>query len=190
MQTDQVTLKRAQKGDQAAFEAILAEHEKMIYGICLRMCGNRDDAMDVAQETAVRIWRNIGKFTGNAALSTWIYRIATNACLDHLRRRRDSLSIDELGEEGYSPVAAESETPEAVLQGTETMRSLERALERLPEDQRSAVVLRDVQSLSYDEVADVLGVNLNTVKSRISRGRRALRDFLSKDEELLRRADV
>jgi RNA polymerase sigma-70 factor (ECF subfamily) len=190
VQIDEMTLKRAQKGDQAVFESILAAHERMIYGICLRMCGNKEDALDAAQETAVRVWRNIGGFTGGAALSTWIYRIATNACLDQLRRRRDVASIDELGEEGFSPAAPEGETPQSALEGKETLRELGEALLRLPEDQRAAVVLRDVQNLSYEEVADVLGVNLNTVKSRISRGRRTLRDWISRERQLLLRREV
>jgi RNA polymerase sigma-70 factor (ECF subfamily) len=190
VQIDPLTLKRAQKGNQNAFETILSAHERMIYGICLRMTGNRDDAMDVSQETAVRVWRNIGRFSGEAALSTWIYRIATNACLDHLRKRRDTLSVDEMGEGGYAPAAPATETPEGALGGKETLREVERALTQLPEDQRAAVVLRDVQDLSYEEVARVLGVNLNTVKSRISRGRKNLRDLLGSHEELLQKSNV
>ncbi len=190
MQSDRVTLKRAQKGDQRAFESILETHERMIYSICLRMCGSREDALDVSQETAVRIWRNIGRFTGEAALSTWIYRIATNACLDHLRKRKDVLSVDALGEEGYAPPASAGEMPENALDGKETLREVAKALDRLPEDQRAAVVLRDVNDLTYEEVADVLGVNLNTVKSRISRGRKSLRDLLGANAKLFRETGV
>jgi len=190
MQTDQLLLKRAQKGDPTAFESILATHERLIYSICLRMCGNREDAMDIAQETAVRVWRNIGRYTGDAALSTWIYRIATNACLDHLRKQRDALSIDELGEDGFSPATGEHENPEGVLQGRETMRTVQHALMLLPEEQRAAVILRDIRNLTYEEVAQTLGINLNTAKSRISRGRRALREMLRSDEKLLQTGEA
>lgn len=180
MQIDEITQRKAQKGDSQAFEELLLAHEKMIYQVCLRMCGNPQDAMDVSQETAVRIWRNLPNFKGESTLSTWIYRIALNASLDHLRRQKNRMaeSTDELMEKGVMPVAQSTETPEASLERKETLARVGEALTQLPEDQRSAVVLRDVQDLPYDQVATILGTNLNTVKSRISRGRRRLMQLL------------
>lgn len=192
MQIDQVTQRRAQKGDPAAFEEVLRAHERMIYQVCLRMSGNPEDAMDIAQETAVRVWRNLPGFKGDASLTTWIYRIAVNASLDHLRRRKgkETDSTDELMEKGSMPVAQTQDTPEASIERKETLRQVGEALLRLPEDQRAAVVLRDVQDLPYEQIASVLGINLNTAKSRIARGRKQLAAILKELRQLSANARV
>lgn len=185
MQEDALLIRRAQKGDAQAFETLVAPYEKKIYALCLRMLGNREDALDCAQEAMLRIWRAMGTYKKQASFSTWSYRIATNTCLDLLRRKkvRPSISLDGLAEAGYLP--ADSQTgPEAMAESSARKQALERGIASLPEDLRAAIVLRDIQGFSYEEVAEVLRTPLGTVKSRINRAREKLRKLLYPDGEL------
>ncbi len=181
---DNLALKRAQKGDPAAFEALIAPHEKHIYQICLRMTGNPDDAQDACQEAFLRIYRHISSFKGESQFSTWVYRVATNACLDELRKRnsRSAASVEKLSEMGVM-VEESCDGPEATVLQREQAEGIRRAILSLPEDQRVALVLRDVRGHSYDEIASILELNLNTVKSRISRARMSMSKFLSGQTE-------
>lgn len=177
--SEQRLILKAQNGDMDALEEILKRNEKAIYLLALSMCGNEQDAMDVGQEAAVRIWRNLPNFRGDSKLSTWIHRIAHNACIDFLRKRRDGdAPLDELKEIGVEPVAPSTETPEQTLERKETYRSIDEALLSLPDEHRAAVVQRDVLGLSYDEIATAQEANLNTIKSRIARGRKQLASLL------------
>ena len=178
-------IERAGRGDAAAFEQLIAEHESRMYAVALRMCGNREDAQDCLQEAMIRIYRAISSFKGQSSFATWAYRITMNSCLDELRRRknRQATSLDALLDVGFSP-ADEDNTPEHFSLAEERKRVLERAIGSLPEDMRSAVVLRDVQGMSYEQIADVLDTNVGTIKSRISRGRERLRQVLVKQPEL------
>ena len=185
MQSDEVLLRRAQKGDADAFEELMAGQESRMYAIALRMMGNREDAQDCAQEAMVRIYRAMSAFKGQSSLATWIYRITMNTCLDELRRRktRAATSLDTLLDSGWSP-ADEGDVPERHAVASEQRRVLDAAIAELPEDMRSAVVLRDVQGFSYDEISAMLEVNVGTIKSRISRGREKLRQILQENSEL------
>lgn len=185
MQEDTLFIRQAQKGDVRAFEALMARHEKKIYGLCLRMLGNREDALDCAQDAMLRIWRSIAAYRMDASFTTWCFRIATNACLDLLRKQkiRTSVSLDMLTDLGRIP-AAETGDPHAQAIAADTSRALGHGIASLPADLRSAVVLRDIQGFSYEEVADILGIPLGTVKSRINRGREKLRGILFQDAEL------
>ena len=179
MDTDAYLVRRAQKGDADAFEALVQAHINAIYALALRMTGSSEDAKDMAQEALLRIYRSLSSFRVEANFSTWAYRIAANVCIDELRRkkRREQVSMEAL-QEGGTELKSHEATPEAEAVRMEEREELQRAILCLPEEQRAAVVLRDVQGLSYEQVAQCLDVNLNTIKSRISRGRRNLRSIL------------
>lgn len=191
MTPDDLMLKRAQKGDVGAFEELIAPFEQRIYQIALRVMGHPEDALDQAQETMLRVYQNLSKFKGNSSLSTWIFRVTTNVCLDELRRRKNkqATSLNQLTDAGFTPVD-DSEGPEEAAVRQFTGKTLQEALNALPDEQRAAVVLRDIEGYSYDEIAQMQGANLNTVKSRIARARLALRKILAKKPELFLRNHV
>lgn len=177
-------ISRAAKGDAAAFNELLGAHEQRMYAVCLRMCGNHEDAQDCLQEAMLRVYRSISGFKGQSSFSTWVYRVAMNTCLDELRRRRNkpASSLDGMLDAGWSP-SDELDTPEHHAVASEKRREIRRTIAELPEDMRSAIVLRDIQGFSYEEIAKMLQINVGTIKSRISRGREKLREkFLSRTE--------
>ena len=143
---------RLQKRDEAAFEELIRQYEKKVYTLCFRMCGNSEDAEEAAQDAFLALWRGIDRFRQESSLSTWIYRLATNACIDTLRRRKKQSGSVSLDDEGLSA---------------------------LPEEYRKVLILREIEGLSYTEIAESASIELGTVKSRISRGRSLLRNFLS-----------
>lgn len=176
---------RAASGDGVAFSDLMAMHEGRMYAVALRMCGNREDAQDCLQDAMIRIYRSIAGFKAQSSFSTWVYRITMNTCLDELRRRkvRGATSLDGLLDSGWSP-SDEDDVPEKHAIASEQRRMLDQAIAELPEDMRAAVVLRDIQGFSYDEIAEALTANIGTVKSRISRGRERLRQILKEHMEL------
>jgi len=178
-------ISRAAAGDGAAFSELMTMHEKRMYAVALRMCANREDAQDCLQDAMLRVYRSIGGFKGQSSFSTWVYRITMNTCLDELRRRktRNASSLDTMLEGGWSPTDGEN-GPEKQAVASEQRRVLNSAIADLPEDMRSAIVLRDVQGFSYEEIAEMLEVNIGTIKSRISRGREKLRQILRENAEL------
>ncbi len=162
---------RARAGDRQATDDLLRRHHDRIYAVCRRLTGNDADAADATQEALIAVVRGLRRFDGRSRFSTWSYRVAVNASLDELRRRR------------RRPVAAGDEEPLAVApDGSERATArvdVDRALARLPEEFRAAVVLRDLCGLDYAEIAEVLDVPAGTVRSRIARGRAALVPFLA-----------
>ncbi len=192
MQQDEGRLvEKAIGGDAYAFEVLMSKHESKMYSVALRMCANSDDAQDCLQDAMLRIYKALPNFKGQSSFSTWAYRITMNTCLDDMRRKkvRQASSLDALLDLGWSPTD-EDDTPERHLSNTELRRELSRAIQSLPEDMRAAVVLRDVQGFSYEEIANMLNANVGTVKSRISRGREKLRDILSEHAELFGQRSV
>jgi RNA polymerase sigma-70 factor (ECF subfamily) len=170
----------AQAGDRAALDALLRRHHDRLYAVCRRLAGNDADARDATQEALIAIARGIRRFDGRAAFSTWAYRVATNACLDELRRRRrrpapglpddlDDGPIDHGRSAGRRPGAIEA-LPERM--------AIDDALVQLPMEFRAAVVLRDLCDLDYAEIASVLDIPPGTVRSRIARGRAQLARLL------------
>lgn len=174
-------------GDSAAFSELMTLHERRMYAVALRICANREDAQDCLQDAMLRIYRSLGSFKGQSSFSTWVYRITMNTCLDELRRRksRNATSLDNLLDNGWSP-SDNDNAPEKYAMASEQRRVIDRAIAELPEDMRSAVVLRDVQGFSYDEIAEMLEANIGTIKSRISRGREKLRLILRENAELFK----
>lgn len=156
-------------GDRAAFNQLMERHEAMVFAVSLRMMGNRESALDAAQETFITLWRKADRYRGDAAVSTWLYRVAVNACLDQLRKakRRRTEPIPEHHDLG-DPRAGDP------FEAAELRPQIEAALLALPEEFRAAVVLSDVQGLAIADVAAILEVPPGTVKSRVFRGRRML----------------
>lgn len=171
---------RLQKRDEAAFEELIRQYEKKVYSLCFRMCGNSEDAEEAAQDAFLALWRGIGRFRQESSLSTWIYRLATNACIDTLRRRKKqsgSVSLDD--EELFVDAVDTSPQPQETVEHRETQKLLQEGLSALPEEYRKVLILREIEGLSYTEIAESASIELGTVKSRISRGRSLLRNFLS-----------
>jgi RNA polymerase sigma-70 factor, ECF subfamily len=181
---------QAKNGDAAAFEQLISIYDKKVYNLAYRMCGDREDASDLAQEALVRAYKAIGRFREQAQFSTWLYRIVVNVCLDHQRsrKRHPTVSLDEplAGEDGDIPrqLTADTLDPEAEYQQLETQREVQRAIGRLNDDHRIVVIMRDIQGLPYEDIAAALGVALGTVKSRLNRARRALKEELLQAELL------
>lgn len=173
-------LRRARAGDRDAFGELVERHQKQVYRHALRMVGNEEDAADVAQEVFLKAWRCLPRFQGNSALSTWLYKLTDNAALDLLRRekkRRWDLALDGLPPDG--PFLADSApSPQEALERKESRAAVAEGLVRLSEDHRRALVLREIDGLSYAQIAEVLDVDLGTVKSRIARARMALAKIL------------
>ena len=170
---------RLQKRDEAAFEELIRQYEKKVYTLCFRMCGNSEDAEEAAQDAFLALWRGIDRFRQESSLSTWIYRLATNACIDTLRRRKKqsgSVSLDD--EELFVDAVDTSPQPQETVEHREARKLLQEGLSALPEEYRKVLILREIEGLSYTEIAECASLELGTVKSRISRGRSLLRNFL------------
>ena len=185
-------LRAAQRGEVAAFNTLVQAYQRQVYNICYRTLGNAEDAADATQDAFLSAFRGLKSFRGESSgFRSWLLRVAVNACYDQLRRRqrRPSDSLDALGEvpDELGPaerLADPSAGPEQQALSGEVARQIEHALTRLAPEQRLAVVLCDIQGLSYDEAAQVMSVELGTVKSRLSRARAHLRDVLLATGEL------
>lgn len=160
----------AQAGDRDALDTLLRRHYDRIYALCRRLTGNDADALDAAQDALIAIVRGLPRFRAGARFSTWAYRVATNACLDELRRRRRRAvpGLPEVERDAVPSAAA----------AVDVRVDIDRALQRVAPEFRTPVVLRDLCGLDYGEIGDVLGIPPGTVKSRIARGRAALADAL------------
>ena len=173
-------------GDANAFETLVLEYEKNVYNIALRMTGNSEDAADMTQEAFIKAYNSLQSFRGDSKFSVWLYRIVSNVCLDFLRskNRRPTVSLsveDDDGEDAQLDVADESQSPELLLDRKLTRDSVRRGLDSLPPDYRQILLLREIQGLSYDEIAQALSLEVGTVKSRIFRARKRLCTFLIDD---------
>ncbi|MBO9598919.1 MAG: RNA polymerase sigma factor SigW [Cohnella sp.] len=173
----------ARKGDQRAFAEIVDLYKDKLYHLAYRMTSNRQEAEDVVQETFLRVYKNLDRYDENQKFSTWIYRIATNLCIDRLRKRRavyslDAESTDHDGLDGYSMMPSDERTPESELILTETQKIIRGAIETLPVKYKSIMILRYLQDLSLQEISDVLDMPVTTVKTRVHRGREFLRKKL------------
>lgn len=173
-------VKRAQKGDRLAFAELVELYKDKLYNLGYRMLGNPQEAEDVAQEAFLRAFSHLSSYNANHKFSTWIYRIATNLCIDRMRKKKADYSLDAEVEgledsDLYSRIAAPGLTPEEEAVRTETQEEIQRAIEALPENYRAAVVLKYLHDMSLQEIADILDVPVSTVKTRIHRGREALR---------------
>lgn len=176
-------IERCAAGDDTAYAELVAEHQRMVVQLAMNLLGDHDEALDLSQEVFLRVFRTIGRFRGQSALRTWIYRIAVNQARNRhrfwrRRHRADQVSLDQ-HVEAHGELLSGGETgPDRVLAQKELASRLQRALDGLPFDQRTAIILREVDGLSYEEIAFSLGVAVGTVKSRLTRARQALRQEL------------
>jgi RNA polymerase sigma-70 factor, ECF subfamily len=170
--SDKDLLALSVEGDADAFSMLMKRHEDRIFGLALRIMGNRSDALDASQDAFISAFRQAATFRGDSAVGTWLYRIAANACKDLLRKRTRWVAQDEQTLEALEPA-------DARLESTVTSRLVVRdALAKLPDEYREAVVMHDIGGIPYEEIASLTGTQIGTVKSRISRGRRRLAELM------------
>ena len=183
-------IERCQQGDRASFDALVQRHYALAYNVACRMLGDQDYAADATQAAFVRAYKAISRFRRDATFSTWLYRITTNVCLDHLRqheRRTQSLTL--LGDDADTSleemdIPDDTGDPGLDIERGERQQTVREAICRLPPTHRSVLVLYDLQGCSYEQIAEVLGIPLGTVKSRLNRARHALKDELASHMEL------
>lgn len=181
-------IERLRAGEMAAFEELVADYQPLVYALTLRILSDPEDARDAVQETFLKVYRSFSRFRGEASLKTWICRIAINQARSterwwRRRFRRETSSLDDTatGDEGRTAaelLASPAATPEAEAISRERSRQIERALSQVKKDFRIAVILRDLEGMSYEEIAYALEISVGTVKSRIARGREMLRKEL------------
>jgi RNA polymerase sigma-70 factor (ECF subfamily) len=168
------------KGNQNAFEEVVTLFQHRLYQVCYRMLGNAQEAEDIAQEAFVRAYINIHTFDQKRKFSTWLFRIATNLCIDRIRKKKPDYYLDANvpGTDGlnmYSQIAASGELPEEEVERMELQERIHYEIGRLPDKYRSVIILRYIEELPLQEIADILELPLGTVKTRVHRGREALR---------------
>ncbi len=168
-------LAAVRSGDLAAFELLMRQHERLVLVTALRLAGNLPDAQDVSQEVFLKLYRNLEKLTSEEAIASWLYRVTVNACHDLRRRRRPENPMEYAGQ-----LASAAADPHQALTEIERSRALELSLRLLPEKERAALVLRDLEGLSTAEVARVLGSSEATVRSQISKARVKVKGFVGR----------
>lgn len=171
------------KGDQEAYTDIVDFYKDKVYQICYRMLGNKHEAEDVAQEAFLRAYLNIHTFKQELKFSSWLYRIATNLCIDRMRKKKPDYYLDSevAGTDGltlYSQIPSNQRTPDQDVENIELADTIQKEISKLPEKYRSVIVLRYIDELSLNEISDILNMPLGTVKTRIHRGRDALKEQL------------
>ena len=171
----------AKNGDHSAFEQIVTAYEKKVYNMALRYTGNPEDALDISQEVFLRVYRFLHKYKGESSLSTWIYRITMNVCHDTAGNETNiyELSLDSGpgDDEQTTEIADMRYDPEKELEKKHTRQLIQQAISMLDGDHRDVIIMRDINGLSYDEIANVLNISPGTVKSRISRAREKMKNF-------------
>ena len=177
-------ISRLRARDLSAFEELVALFERPVYSMCFRLLGDAEEARDATQETFLKVYRGLGGFRGEAGLKTWIYRIAINQAMNQQRwwrrrHREETISLDITRGQSDTTIgsmlAARSSSPEELAISSERERAIVRALRELKQEYRIALVLREIEELSYEEIAETLSISIGTVKSRIARGREELR---------------
>ncbi len=187
---DSVVVQQAQGGDTTALERLILKYQNRIYNVILKMCGNPDDAAELTQETFVKVIESIDKFKGRSSFYTWLFRIAVNLTLNHCQRNartatrsldaQDMLEQDGQAQQLLKDLLSDDRAadPAVLAQSRELCELAKRSLLQLEEPQRAVVVLRDIEGMDYAQIADVLNIELGTVRSRLSRARGNLRDIL------------
>lgn len=186
-QDEELLIKRIKIGDENAFAELVETHQKMVFNVALRYVRNYDDASDITQEVFIKAYRSIDSFKGKAQISTWLYRITVNFCTDFARKNKlyykNTVELESENEEGELtelPLPDMSYNPESKLESKELHDALLMAIDSLPKDARDIIIMRDINDMSYNEIADALGIELGTVRSRLARARMRLRNKLVK----------
>ena len=169
------TLDEARAGDLAAFESVMRQHERLVLVTAVRLSGNLADAQDISQEVFLKLYKNLGKVATAQAVAAWLYRVTVNACHDVRRRRRPEDPVESAG-----PLAASGSDPHQAMAESERGRALELSLRMLPAKERAALVLRDLEGLSTEDVARVLGSSEATVRSQVAKARMKVRSFVGR----------
>lgn len=176
---------KAADGDENAFETLVRKYERLVSTCVYSIAGNAEDVLDISQDVFLKVYKSIGTFKGDSEFSTWLYRIAKNTALDFVRRRKqNALSIDSSGDEGEGfdlPDESVNTSPEKKALQNERKRMLYDAINKLSDEHREIIILRDLNDYSYDDIANALGIESGTVKSRLFRAREALRKILLKE---------
>ena len=177
--TDKELVKRVQKGDKGAFDLLVLKYEQKIVNLVMRYVRDPEQALDISQEAFIKAYRALPRFRGDSAFYTWLYRIAVNTAKNYLaaqRRRPIDIELDLQEQEHYGLHAKlkETDTPETVSMSHELQETLERAIESLPDDLRTAIILRELDGMSYEEIAQTMDCPVGTVRSRIFRARDAI----------------
>ncbi|MDD9267059.1 RNA polymerase sigma factor SigW [Paenibacillus sp. GCM10023248] len=180
--------KLARNGDRNAFAELVELYKDKIFHLAYRMLNNKQEAEDAVQETFLRVYTNLHRYDENQKFSTWIFRIGTNLCIDKLRRRKNTYSLDaEMpdgeGNDYYAMLPSNEDTPEKQIMVSETQEQIRRAIATLPEKYKSIVVLRYLQDMSLQEISEVLDMPVTTIKTRVHRGREYLRKRLEQEEQ-------
>ena len=188
---DELLLRKAQRGDPEAFGRLMEPLEQLVWRVCWHYTGDREASLDCGQEAMIRIWRALDSYRGDCAFESWVYRIAANCCMDWLRKKkRDrSVSMEPMRDQGFDPADTSPGTEAQVIAQDESLR-LREAIALLPEDQREALVLTQLERVSYEEAARMLDVSEGTVKSRVNRAKARLKEILTSEGELSSPADV
>ena len=179
-------IKRAKKGDETAFSQLVKSTEASVYRYLYAMVKSHEDALDLSQETYLKLWRTLGAYRGDCSPTTWILRIAQNTAIDYLRKKKkttDPLPLIQSDKDGNDlsfdlPDTDADANPEEALSRKQTRQAVRHAILSLPEEQRDVIVLREFEDLSYEEIAARLSLEIGTVKSRLSRARHAIKEFL------------
>ncbi len=176
-------IRRVLDGDTNAFEGLVLEHQKNVYNLALKMLGNPEDAMDASQECFLRAFRSLSGFQGDSRFSVWLYRMTSNVCIDFLRKkkRRAEVSmtvVNDEDEESELEIPDERFSPEQALDRQERVRAVREGLQKLPEEYRRILTMREIGGLSYEELAEALDLELGTVKSKLFRARKKLCEVL------------
>ena len=182
MTAEEMLVKRAKAGDDKAFSEIVKLYQNAVYNSALYIAKNRDDALDISQEAFLKLWRTLGTFRGDTSLKSWIARITRTCAIDYIRQRNQKtaspLTIDDEGKEADIPDLDSSSNPQKEYERKESIAAVRQAVASLPEPIKEAIILREFHNLSYADIAATLGISEGTVKSRISRGREQIKNFL------------
>ena len=184
-------------GDVSAFEELILPYQKKVYNIALNYTNHHEDALELTQEVLLKAFRYIKTFKGEASFSTWLFRVATNTCIDHYRKIRTTNYLYRDQNIQYEEGAANSYEegsfllePSTMVLKKERREKLRDALNKIPIDLKTVIVFREIHGFSYDEIAQIIGVPLGTIKSRISRARQLLKEILWKDKETFYQSEV
>jgi RNA polymerase sigma-70 factor (ECF subfamily) len=180
---DTVLIRAVQTGDMAAFDELVLKHKDRLFNLVYWFLGDYQEANDCAQETFIKVFKSIKKFRLESTFSTWLYRIAINTCKNRIKSsaykwKKKTVSLETSNGNPFSEIVNGSPTPAMALEKKERMMRIQNAINSLPEEQNQVVVLRDIQGLSYQDISDITGLNPGTVKSRLARGRLALKNQL------------
>nr|WP_068555001.1 sigma-70 family RNA polymerase sigma factor [Thermotalea metallivorans]KXG77098.1 ECF RNA polymerase sigma-E factor [Thermotalea metallivorans] len=181
-------IEKSKQGDVESFETLIREYQTVAFNIAFRMLGNMEDANDVTQEALIKVYKSIKTFHGQSSFSTWLYRIVTNTCLDELRKRKRQKAYSY-----HHPIETEDgeierdmedygNSTEEIVERKETIKSIQDAINALPEQHKTVIVLRDIRGFNYEQIAEILDCPQGTIKSRISRARISLKEIIEKKE--------